>query len=450
VLFHVLGPLEVCGDAAQRQIVTGKPAILLATLLLEPNAWVAVDELVEAIWPEPAVPTSAKANLKTYAWQLRRLVPDRAGDPRIEGRPGAYRIRVGPGELDSDRFGELAAAARRAAPDSAVGLLEQALGLWRGRPFDGLDTAAARAAVIRLEQLRLEIREQLAETQLALGRSLDAVATLRAVTAEAPLREGAWVRLVQALHAAGLRAEAVAAFGQARDVLRAELGVEPGAALVAAHHLVLGGTHAGVEATLAAAGREVFITSSLRVCPGDPIGTLRRVDFDNVRRGVRYRVLFPDRARGIPTLAARLGSLALAGAEVRTLPDVPMDATVVDEVLAVLPSEGRDGRPGGVAMFRLPSVVNTIVELFELVWPSAVPLVASDVPDGAELTERERELLGLLSVGWTDESAAARLGISVRTVRRLMSTIMNRLGARSRFQAGVKAADRGWLERRAG
>jgi DNA-binding CsgD family transcriptional regulator len=209
-------------------------------------------------------------------------------------------------------------------------------------------------------------------------------------------------------------------------------------------------THAGIEAALCGATHDVLITSSSYAPPGDPIGTLRRVDYENLRRGVRYRVLFPDRVRSTPVFAARLGSLALAGAEVRTLPAVPMDATVVDEVLAVLPSEQHDGRPGGVAMFRLRSVGSTIVELFELVWPSAVPLLAADVPDGAELTERERELLALLSAGWTDESAAARLGVSVRTVRRLMSTIMNRLGARSRFQAGVKAADRGWLARRAG
>lgn len=215
------------------------------------------------------------------------------------------------------------------------------------------------------------------------------------------------------------------------------------------HPMVLW-THAGVDATLATASRDVLITSRLCARPGEPIGMLRRVDHENLRRGVRYRVLFPDRARTIPVLATRLGSLALAGAEVRTVPDVPMDATVIDEALAVLPNARQDGRTDGVAMFRLPSVVSTIVELFERVWPSAVSLIASDVPVGTELSERERELLALLSAGCTDESAAARLGVSVRTVRRMMSTIMNRLGARSRFQAGVKAADRGWLVARAG
>lgn len=56
---------------------------------------------------------------------------------------------------------------------------------------------------------------------------------------------------------------------------------------------------------------------------------------------------------------------------------------------------------------------------------------------------RERQLLTVLTAGYTDDSAAVRLGILVRTVRRVVSGIMGRLGARSRFQAGVKAADRG-------
>ena len=51
----------------------------------------------------------------------------------------------------------------------------------------------------------------------------------------------------------------------------------------------------------------------------------------------------------------------------------------------------------------------------------------------------------LLAAGLTDEAAAARLNISHRTARRLMAGLMERLGARSRFEAGLKAAQRGWL-----
>ena len=47
--------------------------------------------------------------------------------------------------------------------------------------------------------------------------------------------------------------------------------------------------------------------------------------------------------------------------------------------------------------------------------------------------------------GHTDESAARKLGLSVRTIQRMMSELTGRLGAESRFQAGAEAVRRGWL-----
>lgn len=197
-------------------------------------------------------------------------------------------------------------------------------------------------------------------------------------------------------------------------------------------------THAGVDAALATAGREVLVarTDELGAAP------LRRADHDNLRRGVRYRILLPEQVRSNAVLALRLGRLTLTGAEVRTIACVPTDATVVDAALALLPGEHS---PADLALVRLPSVVHAVVALFEQLWATAAPLTRSEVTNGAGLSGRERELLALLSAGCTDESAAARLGISVRTVRRMMAAIMTRLGARSRFQAGLKAADRGLL-----
>lgn len=202
---------------------------------------------------------------------------------------------------------------------------------------------------------------------------------------------------------------------------------------------VRSGSVAAVEARLATAA-EVMIARSV-------VGRLpiHRIDHDNLRRGARYRVLVPDRARVAPGVATRLGALALDGADVRTVPEVPLDAVVVDRVLTVLPA----GRRDAVAAFELTSVVTTTVALFERVWSAAVPFTAA-VAHGGEVSERERELLTLLFEGSTDEAAAARLNISVRTVRRTVSQLMDRLGARSRFQAGAKAADRGWLLDRAG
>ncbi|WP_350279218.1 helix-turn-helix transcriptional regulator [Kribbella sp. HUAS MG21] len=197
--------------------------------------------------------------------------------------------------------------------------------------------------------------------------------------------------------------------------------------------------HTGLAELLAAAGDEVIAMSTLT--PAGPTFGPREV-----KHGVRYRTIFPDHARTTPTVGRHLGALSMAGVAVRTIPHVPMNALVIDGSVAVLPA---DTAHGSVAVLRLTSVVVTALELFERIWPDAVPLADRDLPDETDLSLREQEMLRLLALGATDEVAAAHLDISVRTVRRMVAQIMNRLGARSRFQAGVKAADRGWLLDRA-
>jgi DNA-binding CsgD family transcriptional regulator len=224
-----------------------------------------------------------------------------------------------------------------------------------------------------------------------------------------------------------------------------------------------------VPALLASATHEVRLMTRPR---HGPVAVLRGVGRETVCRGVRYRIVVPDAARAHRRLANRLTALASAGAEVRTVPEVPGDALVIDGSAVVLPVDGSSVGTGvgtgvgsgigsavgtgvgpavGSAVFRLPSVVATTAELFERIWLTATPLIPAEPTasapalDDCTLDARERELLSLLSAGSTDESAAARLGVSVRTVRRMMADIMHRLGARSRFQAGAKAAGRGWL-----
>jgi DNA-binding CsgD family transcriptional regulator len=51
----------------------------------------------------------------------------------------------------------------------------------------------------------------------------------------------------------------------------------------------------------------------------------------------------------------------------------------------------------------------------------------------------------LRAEGHTDEAIAKRLGVSHRTARRIASELMERLDARSRFEAGVRALQQGWL-----
>ncbi len=64
----------------------------------------------------------------------------------------------------------------------------------------------------------------------------------------------------------------------------------------------------------------------------------------------------------------------------------------------------------------------------------------------ASLTDRERQVLGLMAEGVDNRDMAARLSISYTTVRTHVRHLLQKLGARSKLEAVVKAADWGLPE----
>jgi DNA-binding SARP family transcriptional activator len=239
VLFHVLGPVQAHlpdGDLPKAR----KPITVLATLLLHASCWVRTDTLIDATWPQVATPTSAEANLKTYIWQLRKALPPTSdGTPRIDSRPGAYRLRVGPGELDVDMAEALARQARTVEdPKLAEHCYAKALRLWRGEPFEGVRVQDT-GVLAGLAELRRELRSGRADALARLGRTREAVAELRTLTEQDPLCEGSWAQWMRVLCAAGRHEAALAVYDKARSLLNTELGADPGEELAGAHRYAL-------------------------------------------------------------------------------------------------------------------------------------------------------------------------------------------------------------------
>ena len=56
-------------------------------------------------------------------------------------------------------------------------------------------------------------------------------------------------------------------------------------------------------------------------------------------------------------------------------------------------------------------------------------------PRGANLTNREREILGLLADGLSNQQIARRLVINLSTVKTHVSSILGKLGAANRAEA---------------
>ncbi|WP_262062108.1 helix-turn-helix transcriptional regulator [Streptomyces sp. STR69] len=163
------------------------------------------------------------------------------------------------------------------------------------------------------------------------------------------------------------------------------------------------------------------------------------------RAGVRVRTVFLDRARRDRPLGEDVRALLTAGADVRSVPALPLGMSVFDGSTAVVPFDPDD--PGqGVVVLTSRGVVTALCALFEAVWQSARPWQA-DAPEAPSdrATAQDRELLRFLRAGLTDEAMSRQLGVSVRTTRRLLARLMARLGARCRFEAGYEAARRGWL-----
>ncbi|MEU9001471.1 LuxR C-terminal-related transcriptional regulator [Streptomyces sp. NPDC059982] len=171
----------------------------------------------------------------------------------------------------------------------------------------------------------------------------------------------------------------------------------------------------------------------------------RPLDRDALARNVGMRVVYQDSARNDPaTLAYALWTVELGG-QVRTSPVLPPRLVIFDRATAVVPIDPANSRLGALCS-TAPGIVASLVTLFEQTWGTAVPLgAAREQPDTDGITAGERELLKLLASGMTDEAAGKRLGVSLRTVRRQMSGLMERLDATSRFEAGLRAARRGWL-----
>lgn len=55
-----------------------------------------------------------------------------------------------------------------------------------------------------------------------------------------------------------------------------------------------------------------------------------------------------------------------------------------------------------------------------------------------ELTPRQRQVVALMSAGLGDEAIADSLGVSVRTVRSEVAVLLDALGVRTRFAAGIR------------
>jgi len=248
--FLDLGPLLIETSAGEQVTAGGqRPATLLTMLLLHANHRVSVDDLVEAVWG-PDLNQSAGATLETHVWRLRRILePARPrGTPSsvLLNDTGGYRLVVSTDQVDTLRFQQLGLEVldllATGQPSRALARTDEALALWRGRPFELLaDAYWASGAVARLQEIRAQLEERRVDALLATDQPTRALAELQDLLDRSPFSERMWGQRMLALHRSGRTEEALKTYRFARDALRDEVGIDPGAELNALHRRILAG-----------------------------------------------------------------------------------------------------------------------------------------------------------------------------------------------------------------
>jgi DNA-binding SARP family transcriptional activator/tetratricopeptide (TPR) repeat protein len=244
--FEVLGPLRAWRGDVPIDLGPVQQRVVLAVLLLQQNRPIGREQIVNAVWgdAEPRhVANLLQRNISRLrsALELSRYAPADSGE--LVWTDAGYLLTVPAGGLDLTAFDREVDRARRARTAGefalAAEVLRAALGRWRGPLCDGLTSAFLDAQRDRLEERRITIVEDCIELDLATGDRDDVVSELRQLVTDHPFRERLHGLLMLGLYRSGRRADALAAFQQARGILSEELGIDPSAELQRLHQQIL-------------------------------------------------------------------------------------------------------------------------------------------------------------------------------------------------------------------
>jgi DNA-binding SARP family transcriptional activator len=235
--FRLLGNIEVLADDRPVDLGHLRQRCVLLALLLEANRIVSVDQLVDRVWARP--PHRARETLYGYLHRLRKALADVEGVD-IARQSGGYSIAVDETRIDVYRFRELVRQAHATNEDFvASALFEQALSLWRGEAFAGVDTRWVNGARDTLSKERFAAQLHHTDLLLRQGRHAELVTELTARATEHRWDERLAGQLMLALYRSGRQADALAYYERTRTELADELGIDPGPALRRLHQQIL-------------------------------------------------------------------------------------------------------------------------------------------------------------------------------------------------------------------
>ena len=170
------------------------------------------------------------------------------------------------------------------------------------------------------------------------------------------------------------------------------------------------------------------------------------VEMEILDSGVASRWLYDQEALDASGKLEQISEFCRAGEEARIIRDAPFKLVLADDRMAMIALTDESSGIVSALVVRASTLLDGLSRVFECLWRFAVPLRPAEPEPGADApSDDESQLLGLLAAGMTDKTIARRTGIGMRTVQKRVQQLMDRLGAGTRFQAGVQAKARGWL-----
>lgn len=235
--FRLLGAVEADHEGRSVDLGHARQRTALTALLVDANQVVSTDQLVDRIWGDDP-PQRGRGVLYAYLSRLRRAVTPMG--VRIVRRDGGYVIDVDCTVVDLHRFRQLVARAHAASEEEqALQLLTEALGLWHGEAFMGLDTPWLTTVRAALNQERHVAQLEHADIALRRGKHTELLTDLSERAAQYPLDERVAGQLMLALYRNGRQAEALKHYEHTRRRLAEEVGTDPGRPLRTLHGRIL-------------------------------------------------------------------------------------------------------------------------------------------------------------------------------------------------------------------
>jgi sugar-specific transcriptional regulator TrmB/DNA-binding CsgD family transcriptional regulator len=165
------------------------------------------------------------------------------------------------------------------------------------------------------------------------------------------------------------------------------------------------------------------------------------LEIEQLDSGVRCRAIYDTSVLDVPGRLAAIEAMMRRGEQAR-VGTVPVKFVLADDRIGML-SLQHPATPDAVLVVHSSSLLVALRGLFEAIWRTSVPVATG--ASGEDIDPDDRRLLTYLAAGMTDDAIARQLGWHLRTVQRRVRRLMGELGIRTRFQAGLHAARRGWL-----